>query len=229
MEFGLRAEGPEWYTVYAWAFLEDVYRLRTAAVGGETRAWHCSRYLGACATNLRSACEAQFGRGDQLPDEDVMWFITKARHASAHGAAGGLMLDPNSIRVKWNDKERNGWVEATTTLIMRFDTSAEPDGAYARAQAYLESHGGKLFPALHAATRTVAEWTGTTLDSDFESIGHEDHAACTIRLPLRSMQQRDRFIQASRGYGAFEVDLGQLDRQSWSIHSSWQNAEPGAS
>lgn len=223
----LEADTAQWHAVFAQAFLEDVYRLRTAEMSGDTRMWHVSRLLGACATNLRNACEAKFGALRLAPDQDLMWFVTAARHLSAHGGNGGASVNVREFNINWSNQKRSGWAEAPSHVTIDFDQLGDlPKDAREKADRFFRVHGDRMYPALYDATRQVAEWTGVPLDEDFEAIGGADHGEVMLRMPLRSVSEKDRIVRATKGWGEFTLPLEELVRKSWSISDHWIEAPP---
>jgi hypothetical protein len=215
---------PQWFTLYAWGFLEDVYRLRTVPVSGHSRLWHIARLLGACATNLRNACEAEFkGELSKVPDQELMWFVTATRHLNAHGGPGGAMMKINRNDWRVDAKTGSGELESNSSITIDLNLSEDFRSEQDRQWAiqFFTKYEAKLYPALHAATRKVAEWTGTRLDADFETIGFEDYGVVSSKIPVRSFSDRDKLVRAHQGHGEFVIPVHELGEVSWSIDGRW--------
>lgn len=227
MPIGVDIDTPQRHVTYAWAFLEDVYRLRTVDVDGDSRLLHAARYLGACATSLRAACESKFGtQGLQsAPDQEAMWFITAARHPAAHGIERQLRANTQSVNVHWSNSTNSGWVDAQASVTLDLDEAPELRSRSNRdlALRFLRRHDHRLYLALHSATRKVADWVGHPLDADFERLGGEDLGMVRFRIPLNSVEEFKQARWGQEGAGEFSVPLERLERKSWGIDGRWVN------
>ena len=231
MHVGLEIDTPQRHATYAWAFLEDIYRLRTVDIQGDSRLLHVTRLLGACATSLRSACESKFGEKKLhlAPNQGAMWLITAARHPSAHGIERDLRANTHKVNLHWENDKNTGWVETEGSVTLNLDEPRELKSLANRDQAlrFFAKHDHRLYLALHAATRLVAEWVGLPLDSDFEAIGKADHGFVRFRVPLKSPEEFHRALRAHQGEGNFEIPIERLDRKGWGIEGQWDQGPPG--
>jgi hypothetical protein len=172
------------YFVSAWMFLEDAVARATKEANPLKRVFHLQRLLGPCATNLRMACEAHFGDLAAVPEPRLMWFLTAARHVSAHpvNEPGRGMVQ--AAHLQWNNASNKGIIE--TEIVMDIDLSAsklKPEFQLL-AKEYLAGHGNDLFLALHAAAQAVALWVGEKVDEDFHALRRSSVGRFTMRVPV---------------------------------------------
>lgn len=225
MPGGVDIDTPQRHVTYAWAFLEDVCRLRTVDVDGDARLLHVARYLGACATSLRSACEAKLGEKNlhKAPNQEAMWFVTAARHPSAHGITRNVSANTHKVTLSWNNKTNKGWIETEGSVTLNMESTPELKSLANRDQAlrFLQRHDYRMFLALHTATKLVAQWTGMPLDEDFADMGKADHGGVKFRVPLDSPEEFQRARKAHEGDGEFTIPIERLERKGWGIHGHW--------
>ncbi len=228
MPIAVDIDTPQRHATFAWAFLEDVYRFRTVQVDGDSRLMHLTRYLGACATSLRSACEAHFGPEElkRAPDQEAMWFITAARHPTAHGIERNLQANTHKVTLQWKNSTGQGWVETEGSVSLDLDEVPELKSKANRdcAVRFLRRHDFRMYLALHQATRLVAGWVGLPLDNDFEAIGQDDHGFVRFRVPLSSPEEFQKARKAHEGEGEFAIPPQRLERKGWGINGQWTDA-----
>lgn len=195
------------YFVSAWMFLEDAAQRSNKETEPVKRVFQLVRLLGACAINLRMACEAQFGkkRLDRAPDQSLMFFITAARHINAHSIDGGLgQATVTAARATWSTQTGTG--EIVTEVVLELDlkkSDLTPDEKR-QATEYLKAHGNDLFLALHSAAETIAQWVGEEVDGDFQSLRTRSAGRFGMRQSTRDPAAFKKFVEGMTDLGLRE-------------------------
>lgn len=193
----------------AWRFLEDAQEMTRRAepsVSGVTM--DSERYYGGCATHLRNACIAHFGDPREVPDDELMGFVTAMRHASAHTKQDNIRSHIRNFDLTWDPATKTG--EFLLAVGMQWRASPDDKEFAPSLASFLAKHDGNPYLALHAAMRTIAGWIDKPLDADFEALVDAPAGDLLIHQPIHSeaaYRQLERMVQ---GRVDWEVDPGNL-------------------
>jgi hypothetical protein len=199
------------YVKGAWSFLEDAEEVAKGDGKQAAKISQWDRYLCCCAAFLRTALQHHYGsEWAKVPDQGLTWFLSAARHLVAHPAAeGGIRSDVTTGKHAWDRKQGRGWLDADIVLSLDLSSSTLKPDQQDAAKAYLQSHGGNLFLALHAAVAQVAQWLDVELDEDFRKLRDAPVGQLSMRVPINDRRTYDALVRTTTRGG--HVDLGRSD------------------
>jgi hypothetical protein len=197
--------------LWAWNCLEDADRVAQREKDATQQWLHIERYLCLAAVSLRSAMDARFNDFHKVPDQEMMAFVTAARHTSAHASSGTAHSRARNLQLGWNQAADEGYVEAEIVISLntkeaKLSSPQLRDGAL----RYLNRRNGDFYRALHDATRQAAAWCNVQLNDDFERLGQATVGIVKIKIPVKDKATMNEMLRTvSTGYG--EVMLGPIN------------------